>query len=73
MHVTDIMIESENFTSCTPQLADFKHALSDIDELYLSLVKSPSEMDFELEMTVYSRYNKATLSSISSLASILCI
>jgi hypothetical protein len=51
MHLTDIMIESEGFTSGTSPQNDFKHALLGIDELYLSLV-NPSGKNLELEMTV---------------------
>lgn len=67
------MTESDNLTSCTPPKLDLKLALSDIDELYLSLVKSPSGNTFELEMTVMSRENKLSLNSITSLASTLCV
>ena len=72
MHVSDIMTESDNFTSCKSSNPDFSQSLSDFDELYLSLVKSPSGATFELELTVSSRDNKVTLSSLSSLASTLC-
>ena len=51
------MTESDNLTSCTPPKKDLKLVFSDIDELYLSLVKSPSGNTFELEMTVMSREN----------------
>lgn len=67
------MTESDNLASCTPPKQDLKLAFSDIDELYLSLVKSPSGNTFELEMTVMSRENKLSLNSITSLASSLCV
>jgi len=51
------MTESDNLTSCTPPKINLKLALSDIDELYLSLVKTPSGNTFELEMTVMSHEN----------------
>jgi hypothetical protein len=53
MHLTGMMIESENFTTITSPTTDFKHTFEGIDELYISLV-NPSGTHFKLEVTVMS-------------------
>jgi hypothetical protein len=53
MHITDIMTQSENFTTLTSPITDFKHTFEGIDELYITLV-NPSGTHFELEVTVMS-------------------